>query len=296
MEHLSETAKTMLSRTDDERIESINNSKWIGYGKGKKILDRMDYLIKHTPSHRMPNMLLIGATNNGKTVLLHRFCSLNDSYMDDETSRLVIPVLYIQAPPEPSEGRLYNVILDKLFAPYKFNDKPEKKAKMVIQLLHNAKTKVLIIDEIHHILAGTMMKQRTFLNVLKYISNELCISIICAGTKAAHNALQTDPQLANRFEPAILTKWKLDDEYFRLLASFEYMLPLKKPSGLAEDDALALKILSMSEGHIGEISNLLKEAATEAIKSGEERITKKILSSLPYYKSPSERKSIYSEA
>ncbi|WP_449400371.1 TniB family NTP-binding protein [Chryseobacterium wanjuense] len=36
------------------------------------------------------------------------------------------------------------------------------------------------------------------------MSNELQVSLICSGTREAFNAIQTDPQLTNRFEPKVL--------------------------------------------------------------------------------------------
>jgi hypothetical protein len=69
----------------------------------------------------------------------------------------------------------------------------------------------------------------------------------------------------------VLADWDLNREFQMLLASFESTLPLRKPSCLAEK-RLAVKLLSMSEGTIGELSRILVAAATHAIESGEERI------------------------
>src|SRR5450631_1979637 len=106
--------------------------------------------------------------------------------------------------------------------------------------------------EIQHVLAGPLLKQRQFLNVIKHLGNELQIPIVAAGTQDAFNAIQTDPQLANRFEPAVLQRWTMGEDYLRLLASFEKLLPLEHRSDLLEP-AMAIKILSLSEGTIGEI-------------------------------------------
>jgi hypothetical protein len=92
------------------------------------------------------------------------------------------------------------------------------------------------------------------------------------GTQDAFNAIQTDPQLANRFEPPVLQRWTMGEDYLRLLASFEMLLPLEHRSELLEP-AMAIKILSLSEGTIGEISALLSRAAIAAIGNGTERIT-----------------------
>lgn len=288
MEHLSQETKELLLLSNTNRIYSIQNSKWIGYSRAKEILGRMEDLLHHPPTHRMPNLLIVGDTNNGKTVLVNKFTSMHQPFLKEEDGELVIPILYVQSPPEPDERRFYNVILDKLFAPYKISDRVDKKQLQVIHLLKKVKLKVLIIDEIHHVLAGTVSKQRLFLNVIKYLSNELEIPIVCTGIKDAYNAIQSDSQLANRFEPAVLHRWTMNDEYMRLLASFEYLMPLKNPSFLTEDD-IALKILGMSEGTIGEISTIIKLASIDAINNGTEQITKKTLSRIKYL-SPSDRK------
>ena len=75
-----------------------------------------------------------------------------------------------------------------------------------------------------------MRKQQEFLNVIKHLSNELMIPIVGVGTRDALRAIQTDPQIANRFELIILPHWNVDEEYLRLLASYEKVLPLAKPS------------------------------------------------------------------
>lgn len=289
MKHLhTKTAENILSYSDEERILSVKKSKWIGYNNAVKIHKKLEDLRDYPKTLRMPNLLLVGDSNNGKTVLLTRFAESNNSYVDEITQELILPVLMIQAPPDPDEKRFYNSILESLFAPYKNSEKIESRQQRVIHLLKKIQLKVLIIDEIHHLLAGTLSKQRTFLNVIKYLSNELKISIVCSGTREAFNAIQTDPQLANRFEPKILSKWQFDEEYLRLLASFEKILPLKEPSLLIEK-SIANAILMKSEGLLGEISKILELSTILAIETGMEKINKNILDNIDYI-SPSDRK------
>lgn len=114
------------------------------------------------------------------------------------------------------------------------------------------------------------------------------ISIVGAGTREAFHAIQTDPQLSNRFEPAFIPRWEFNTEFLRLLASFEKMLPLKLPSNLV-DEKIAIKLLSMCEGIIGELSNVLGKTVILAIKTDKEQITSKLLDSIEWQR-PSERK------
>ena len=73
-----------------------------------------------------------------------------------------------------------------------------------------------------------------------------------------------------------------------LLASFERVLPLRKPSRLA-DERIARKLLTLSEGSLGELSALLTLAAICAVQSGSERIDEKVLAALDWAP-PSERR------
>ncbi len=286
--HLSEAAASYLELSDEERVERIRAPRWIGYPRTKQVLAKLEDLLTYPKSHRMPNLLIVGDTNNGKTMLVRRFCDNHPADDNPAGEGVNVPVLFIQAPPLPDEGRLYNTILEKLFAPYRPSDRVGKKQFQAIQLLRYVNLKMLVIDEIHHVLAGNLNKQRAFLNVIKYIGNELQVPVIGVGTKDAFRAIQTDPQLANRFEPVLLSRWKTDKNYLRLLMSFERMIPLKAPS-ILHGSELATQIFSMSEGYIGEISRLLTDAATHAVRTGREKINKTVLKELGWYP-PSKRR------
>lgn len=287
--HLLPKVAAYLDRSDPERIAYIRSPRWIGYPRAQETIDRLENLLTHPRSHRMPNLLIIGDTNNGKTMLVQRFCNRHKPEDNPDGEAAVVPVLYVQAPPIPDESRFYNAILELLFAPYKPGDRADRKQFQAIKLLRIVGLKMLIIDEIHHILAGTMSKQKAFLNVIKYLGNELEVPIIGVGTRDAFRAIQTDLQLSNRFDHAMLPRWNDDDdEYLRLLATFERAIPLRQPSNLV-DDSLADKIYSMSEGYIGEISRLLEIAAVDAVETGSERIDKKRLDRIGWV-APSERR------
>jgi len=62
----------------------------------------------------------------------------------------------------------------------------------------------------------------------------------------------------------VLHRWTMSEDYLRLLASFEKVIPLEHRSELLQP-AMAIKILSLSEGTIGEISAPICRAAIAAI-------------------------------
>ena len=93
----------------------------------------------------------------------------------------------------------------------------------------------------------------------------------------------------NRFPPVVLPQWHIDNEFRKLLASFEKIIPLKYPSDLQDSTTLTAKLLTRSEGTIGELKTLLAAAATEAMRSGTERLTEEIIDGCNYVP-PSTRK------
>jgi type II secretory pathway predicted ATPase ExeA len=286
MNHLIPAAAAELDRPVEERISRLRRPSWIGYTRAQIVLEKIEHLLGHPGTHRMPNLLLVGDTNNGKTMLIRRFVELHPAERGNLGSTR--KVLLIQAPPVPDERRLYFAILDALHAPYSTSGLTSAKMALVLTVLRKVGIRMLIIDEIHHLMAGHLEKQRQFLNVLKYLSNELQIALVGAGIKDALRAVQTDPQLANRFEPIGLPRWTLDREFRMLLMSFEQVLPLRNPSNLAGKE-LATALFRMSEGTIGELANVLCASAAAAIRTGWERIDAAVLKQIGWIR-PSERK------
>lgn len=286
--YLTEKTKEALLFSDKERIHYILTPKWIGYPVAKNVINKLSDLLVHPKTHRMPNMLIIGETNNGKTMIAKKFFKMHPADLNEDGDSAKIPVLLVQSPPVPDEGRFYNNILKLLMAPHKTSDRIDKKEHQVRVILENVGTKMLIVDEIHHVLAGSLYKQKSFLNVIKYLGNELQIPIVGIGIKDAEVAINTEPQLANRFERVRIPKWKLDQDFVRFLMSFERLLPLKKQSNLHQSD-MAHKIHLMSEGFVGELTTVINKAAIQAIKDQTEKISIKTLNKLNWV-GPSERK------
>lgn len=290
MNHLLPNIREVTSLSTKERIEKLRSEYWIGYTRAQEALSRMEELLNYPKRIRMPNMLLISPTNNGKTMIIEKFKRNNLPYTSGNGEHEVIPVLKVQMPSNPSVRRFYAVIITELGAPVTYNSTAQCES-ICIKLMKATKVKMLIIDELHNILAGNNNIQREFLNVLRFIGNEMQIPIIGVGIKDAYLAIRSDDQLENRFEPFILPIWQNNNEFIKLLKSIIMILPLKKPSQLLDTEVRSM-LLSKSEGSIGEIMTILTRAASEAIVSGKEFIDLEILEKTKY-NSPSERRRLY---
>jgi len=80
-----------------------------------------------------------------------------------------LPVLIVQAPPTPSEGRLYDTIMEKVACPFRHNDSPGRKQFQVITVLRRVGLRLLIIDEISPRPGpAACLQQHNFLNTIKH--------------------------------------------------------------------------------------------------------------------------------
>ena len=272
--HIHKNFRHIALLPNNERIAFIDTPRWIGYSRANEVIEVMQGLMNKVKQHRMPNLLLIGDSNNGKTTIIKDFAErFGESYSDEH---LVVPVCLIQAPPSANEKDLYISLIDYFALPYRSSDSAGVLRAQAVHTLRETHVKILIIDEVHSMLTGTARQQRLIMNAIKYLCNALQLPIVLCGTKDAVRILHTDPQHASRFDVAELPLWQNDKEFRRLVGSFERILPLKKPSNLTEISVLNL-IYSISGGNIGNIKRLINECAIEAIESGEERITSKMI-------------------
>lgn len=267
---------TPVATDPEARILAIQKRSWIGYPRAQAIRQQLDDLLNHPKVPRMPNLAIIGETNNGKSSILGSFYRRHQPPDDPNIDRRPLPILMIDTPPEPDEGRLYRHMLRHLFATVGRREPSDLLFDRLKVLLRYLDTKMIVLDGFNCAVAGTPVKQRRFLNALRLMGNDLQFPIVVAGTPETLAALQSDPQLANRFEPAFLPKWKLDSDYARLLMSVEKGFALQNPSDLAHPK-FAQRLLDLSEGILGETMELLRRLAIRAIRSGEEQITPEML-------------------
>ena len=274
--HLHVSFRSVLEEPTPERLRFIDHPRWIDYRVADIVLATLKRLLEMPSRPRMPNLLIMGEPNNGKTTLVTRFRDREGKPYVDEEGQSVKPVVLAQVPPTADEKALYVSILEQFWAPYRATAPVAQLRYQTIHMLRACGTRMLVIDEIHSLLIGTALKQREVMNALKLLCNELTIPIVGVGTSDAVQVLHTDDQHKSRFDVVILPLWKADTEFQGLLAGFEQVLPLTHPSNLAHPD-IATLLHTISGGNLGNLHRLLVECAREAIMSGREEIDRKIV-------------------
>lgn len=290
--HLHPSVRHLADEDASSRIRRIRTDRWIGYARAEAVLAALEDLLSFPTRTRMPNLLLVGPTNNGKTMIVEKFRRAHPgtAAAESEDGVALLPVVKVQMPPGPDEGRFFGAILDALGMPFSPRDRIATKQDTAIRVMRATGARMLVIDELHNVLSGSAMQQRRLLNLLRWLGNELQIPLVGVGTAEALRAIRSDDQLVNRFEPHPLPLWSNDDEYRRLLSTLEAVLPLRKPSHLA-DSALAGRILSASEGVLGEMIAIIIRAVVRAVDTGTEMISARMIEDTGFIR-PSERRRV----
>ncbi|HGU7323924.1 TPA: TniB family NTP-binding protein [Legionella pneumophila] len=287
--HLSPEASALAMLPSVERLACFKMERWIGYTRANQALSKLHTLLSDEPGKLRPqNLLIAGASNNGKTMIAEKFHRMHPQQISDDGEHEIIPVLMMQMPAEATVNRFYTTLLIKLGTPVGFHSRNNRCEVLALQLMRTVSVRMLIIDEVHNLLGATANQQRQLLNLLRFIGNELRIPIVCLGIREAYLAIRSDDQLENRFHPLLLPRWEQGEDFSRLMASFESILPLREPSYLSAPHLSEL-ILSRSEGTIGEITALLNSATASALLHNQECINSAAIERADYH-SPSVRR------
>lgn len=270
-EHLAPESRDEAYLPSDERIRRIQAKRWIGYARAETILDRLNELLHYPQRDRMRCLLLHAATGMGKTKLLRKFRRTHPPVFDSNVEIQRMQVVAMQMPPEPDERSFYTQLLSSVNAPVRNSMNVHQMRHVVRDLLSFVGARMMIIDEVHALLASTYRQQRILLNTLRYMANELRIPLICDGSADAKIALTTDEQLADRFEAYDLPLWQNDEAFLRLLVSFQSAFPLRKDSDLTSSASRRM-LLDRTQGVTVRIVRLLETLAVDAVRTGKEQI------------------------
>ena len=273
--HISPQFRDVMYKSDVDRIEFLDATRWVDYQAANKLMDILDGLLRKPERPRMPNLMLVGESNCGKTTVITRCKELSGQPFISDDAVSVRPVIYAEVH-KPDERELYNAILREFRAPHNPVAPLEKLRHQAIHLLRNARTRMLILDEVHTINNGSAAKRMDVMNELKMLSNILHIPLVLVGTRTALQLLSLDSQYSSRFEVVSLPNWSVNAEFQRFLKSFESVLPLKEASKLYSPE-LTMLIHAISNGNTGNIEYLLRECAREAIRTGSEIIDRQLL-------------------
>ncbi|MDB5403894.1 MAG: transposase [Rhodopila sp.] len=273
-EHLDEAVRPDLLLPDEQRIARIDRDRWIGYGRAREAIEELARILRSERRQRPDNLLIVGASNNGKTAIARRFIARMLPPENPDARYSTIPVALIQAPNGPRIPQLLTSIRAALGQPAGRRESTAQLRAEAYRIMRGVGLRLLLIDDLHNIRGSGVA---TILVELREIGSVAGVSLGCFATKEIAYALRQDDQLANRFDLMTLRRWQIEDpDYWRLLHTLGRRLPLRAPSILTDPD-LASHIITRSDGLIGAMTRLLRQAAVQAVRTGHERIDRAML-------------------
>lgn len=274
--HVHPSTRAILDLTVQDRMVYLYGDRWVPYKAADDAIGIVRRWLASEPSKRPECLWIAARSGNGKSRLLDRIESLFPPDDGLRGANIYAPVIRLQTPPSGNAIACYEGICALLNQPVRRNAREKDWRNGAVEVLSAVKTRVLMWDEINSLLSGTIHRKREFLFALKYLSNELKLNVIVAGTPESLSLLRLSDQILNRYKLIPLPPWKDGPKLRQLLADIESLIPLRKKSGLSAK-AIASQIYSPGLDTIGAISNFLNEAAEVALKTGVEQITPEII-------------------
>lgn len=268
-QHLHAQIQYLLSHTDSERIEYINEDRWINHRACSDIRNRAKSIIMLPQIRQAACLMIVGVGGAGKSSLLEKIARDSENWSQRNMASPAHIELKLSADPT-----LANIIrtLCEQFGTNPFNHRKDDVPAELKLLLRSRGIKIILIDEFNHLFSVNRTEQRKVLNFFKNLSGPpLSLNIIAFGTSEALNAISVDTQLESRFQVFELSHWRPGDELRAFLASYEQFLPLKLPSNLASKEIVEFISTSL-DPTTRNIVNRLKWAAMLAIMEGTEKI------------------------
>ena len=257
--------------TPDERKDIIRSDRWISFDRATSVLNRLISLMEMPQQSRMPGLMVYGSSGIGKTMIATRMAARFPAEYNQELGVTRTPILLLQAPPAPDERRFYQHILSTIGAPVFGRHTVAELEIRALSHLRDMDLKMIMVDEVHNLLAGTFREQRRFLNMLRFLTNDLKVSLVVFGVNEAVDAIRGDDQLARRLDEHYLPLWEDDVEFSRLIQTLISAMSLKETSSLSVQSLR--KILGVSGGITSRIFIMMKALAIDAIETGKECIT-----------------------
>lgn len=137
LSHLTGAARSVAVLPADERRARIRADRWIGYSRAADAIAHLETLFLWPRKQRMPNLLLIGPTNNGKSMIVEKFRRSHPPVSLPD--RELIPLLVVQMPSEPSVIRFYVALLAAMGAPLRPRQRLAELEQVALTLLRHCR-------------------------------------------------------------------------------------------------------------------------------------------------------------
>lgn len=265
-----------LNAAAEERLRQAQiDNMWVPYPAADRVVAYMEHLIATPDRCKMATLLVTSEANNGKTAVVERFRERPLRPFFEPLAEGAGLVLYVYAPPTPNNPQRFldDILLFALGEHFIQKEAVDHKIDRIVRGFERAGTKILVIDDIHHVLLGSLKKQKAFFEMVYKLKQQLGFGLVLVGMPSAVTLLGLGNGGLEGYEikHLDLPLWHYGKTFFSFLEGTQKTIPLEA-SNLTEKN-IATEIFQLSEGLIGEIITIIKEATITAIMNSSERIT-----------------------
>lgn len=253
------TTSAISEITEEGRLLTLMNQREIGARRG---------------------LMVSGAAATGKTTAIKQLGRVHELRTRTRFPRSDrIPIVYVTCPPKGSPRKLAMEFARFLgLPPVGARQNVTDIADAVCRVLIDARTDLVIVDEIHNLNLQTSAGE-DLSDHLKYFTEHLPATFVYAGIDVERSGVFTGTrgrQLAGRCSLIPTGPFPYGDEWRQLVAAMEATLRLHqhRPGALVEQ---AKYLHARTGGMIGSLAHLTRAAAIRAILSGAEALTQPLL-------------------
>lgn len=256
-----------------ERISIVQRQQTLLHPAFDKAMNHVMWMVKHHPKDRAPGLIVSGPNGSGKTTfgsaMLQQYALLRPSGSVENKKPCAVMISLTGL---TTTRAVYGRILESINAPVNGYQRIADRELIVTRTLKLIHCRLLIMDEVQDLLKAGVRDQQRVLDAIKFVMWRLQIPVLALGTERTARAFDADSHLQARFEEIEFPHWTCDDDLLDLLASIEAMLPLRGAVKLRTQEMVE-RILELSDGCLGVIFEVIKNATIEAIATSKETIT-----------------------
>jgi len=252
------------------------------------IFAQIDYCARfgsEIESKSPPCLAILGGTGAGKTTLIDTWLANAPLYEMETPEGTIIPYLYVPVLSNPKKKGAVAAFLRALHDPNPSRGTEWDMISRVHRLIKHCKVQMIFVDEFQHLMdKDTQKVVHAVTDFLKDIITQTHCPMILTGILGEAEAiLEANEQLDRRIgTPLILPPFEWDrqrpetiKEFRTLLRDIDRGLPLDLSN--LQDEEMAFRFFYASDGYLGWIMEIIREAAIQAIDIGSDTLNMTLL-------------------
>jgi hypothetical protein len=261
--------------TKAQRIDMVEHL-LLHHARFNTLLERIDYCARfggEIETKNPPCLAILGNTGAGKTTLIDAWLEKAPLRTMETPEGTIIPYLYVLVPSSPKKKGAVSAFLRALHDPNPSRGTEWDMISRVHRLIKRCKVQVIFVDEFQHLRdKDTQKVVHAIADFLKDIINQAHVPMILTGKLGeAESILVANSQLDRRVgTPLVLGPFEWDrgrpetiKEFRTMMQNIDRALPLD-PSDL-QNEEMAFRFFYASDGYLGWIMEIIREAAIRAI-------------------------------